>query len=186
MIFLGNLNHLFHDTTNIYNTRKLAIQILYLYHYLFKIYNGLNTKYDIPVKLYSELWEWDCNDDDICLYNIPISLCNKYISIINPNVSKTDATIYDCLDSRLYLILNGFAHNAVYIYTTDFSYVVLFYPDFILVVNLSDLIVYRTDDFMLALEYITIDMLPSDSHNTLFNYVFVHVSKNNRLFPGGL
>ena len=180
MILLGNLNHLFHNTTNIYNmriynTRKLAIQILYLYLYIFKLYNGLNTDYDIPIKLYSELWEWDCNDEDICLYNIPISLCNKYVSIINPNVSKTDATIYDCLDSRLYLILNGFAHNAVYIYNTDSSYIVFFYPDFVLVVNLSDLTVYKTDTFISVLSSL------SSYHYTLFNYIFCHVSKNNQL-----
>jgi hypothetical protein len=146
-----------------------TIQILHLFFNIGRWY--LNNKSSLII-IYKELFEYDILD----IYNIPFSLCNKYITNIYPLLNKKDRTAHSLINSIEHLKRYNKYFNAIYINNSLNSYIIFIYEDEILVININTLDVVKS-------KYIENNIIEvCKLLGNIFSYQFIHIGMNNMIY----
>lgn len=143
------------------------IQILHLFFNIGRFYLDNKTSF---ITIYKELFEYDTLD----IYDIPFSICNKYITNIYPLLNKKDGTVYNLIYHIEHLKRYNKYFNAIYINNSLNSYIIFIYEEEILVINMNTLDICKD-------KYTNI-MKICNLLGNVFDYQFIHIGMNNMIY----
>jgi len=151
-----------------------SLQILYLF---FNIASWYLKGKKRDFSLYRELLnhEFDENESNFNLHDIPFELCNKYMTILYPMLAKYNVSMKSLHASIIHMKTHNIYYNAIYIWNEVERIIVFKLNSIVLVINVTSLEVYVEESFDSSIETIC-------STLNSFSYQFVHIGMNNAIY----